>query len=113
MKKVWFFFSYGGDPVWYQDEMMDTRDNGLPPGVRNDKELVERMNELDKEYRNLFINNSYEFTYMGFKDEDSWRKFINKVNVFIKLLKNRVEPEYEVHLEQWTRNQLSKTWLTD
>jgi len=113
MKKVWFFFDYGGEPVWYQTEMMISRVTGLPPEVEGNKELFEQMMELKKEYKSLFINNSYEFTYVGFKDEESWRKFINKVNDFIKLLKSCVEPEYEVHLEQWERSRLSKTWLID
>ena len=106
-------FSYGGDPIWYQDETMDTRDTRLPLELRDDREVMGRINELDKEYIALFINNSYEFEYVGFKDEESWKKFINKVNAFITLLKSCLEPEYEVHLEQWTRSQLSKTWLND
>ena len=113
MKKVWFFFDYGTWPVWYQDENMDVRNSDLPPEVRNNADLEKLMREIEDEYENLFINNSYEFTYVGFKDEKSWKKFIKKVNKFIKLLKKNVEPEYEVHLEQWERSQLSKTWITE
>lgn len=113
MKKVWFFFDYGSDPVWYQDEHLVTRTNGMPPELENDKKLIKFMDELYEEYSLLFINNSYEFTYVGFKDEKSWKKFIKKVNKFIKLLKKSVEPEYELHLEQWERSKLSKNWITE
>ena len=113
MKEVWFFFSYGGYPVWYRVADNEPRDNGLPPEFENDQDLIEPMKELDKIYRSLFINNSYEFTYVGFQDEKSWSEFITKVNKFIELLRERVEPEYKLILDQWTRNNLRQNWKED
>lgn len=75
MKKVWFFFDYGSWPVWYQDEDMDCRSPELPPCIANNKELDTMMQEIENEYEGLFINNSYEFTFVGFGDEESWNKF--------------------------------------
>ena len=101
MKKVWFFFDYGCDPVWYQDEHLITRTNGVPPELENDKKFIKFMDELYEEYSLLFINNSYEFTFVGFKDEKTRIKFIKKCKKFIKLLRKRLEPEYEVIEKDW------------
>lgn len=111
MKKVWFFFDYGTWPVWYQDENMDYRESGLPLCVADNQELDTLMREIENEYEGLFIDNSYEFTFVGFKDEESWLKFKTKVDGFIELLKKAVEPEYEVDISHWNRDCIRLTLL--
>ncbi len=100
MEKIRFSFE------WKQDPALVEYDNGtlsqeFPKKYRKNEKLVKLMNEISQEYDNLFIDNSYEFTFVGFKDEESWLKFKTKVDGFIELLKKEVEPEYEVDTSDW------------
>lgn len=104
MGKIRFYFDWKEDPVWHQDEWMDVERNGLPPICRDDEKLNKLMEEIVDEYASLFIDNSYEFTFVGFRDEERWLKFKNKVDGFIELLKKAVEPEYEVDTGLWDRD---------
>ena len=111
MKTIDFFFDYGAWPVWYRDEDMDCRLPGLPPCVEDNEELDKMMKEIEAEYEGLFINNSYEFTFVGFKDEESYQKFVDKVNCFIEKLKKAVEPEYVVNTSHWELDCERKTLM--
>ena len=101
MRKVSILFDYGTWPVWYQDEDMECRVPDLPPCVEDNEELNRLMREIKDEYEGLFINNSYEFTFVGFKNEESYLRFRNKVNEFVKKLKKAVEPQYVVDTSSW------------
>ena len=100
MTQITLNLSYKCEPVWVKDEEPGIY-VGLPNEYMNNKELVNLMNEVSDEYDRLFIDDSYEFTFVGFKDEESWNKFKDKVNRFLQLLKETVEPEYEVCTESW------------
>lgn len=101
MKTITFFFDYTEDPVWYREDETEIKDNGLPPICEDNEELKSMMDELVEEYAGLFINNTHEFRYVGFEDEESKIKFCEKVNKFIALLREQVEPEYTYIKTNW------------
>ena len=101
MKTITFFFDYTIDPVWYKEEWMGTPTPGLPPICEGNEELKSMMDELVEEYVGLFIANTHEFRYVGFEDEESKIKFCEKVNKFIALLREQVEPEYTYIKTNW------------
>ena len=111
MKTIRFFFDYAEDPVWYKDGDDDTESPGLPPICSDNVELKTMMDELVEEYVGLFIANTYEFTFVGFKDEESYQKFVDKVNCFIEKLKKAVEPEYVVNTKGWELDCKMKTLM--
>lgn len=98
MLKLRISLEYGCFPVWIIDNG-DIIDNALPESILNDLRIVSLFTSIQKEYESLFINNSIEFKYIGFVDNDLKNKFIYKVEEAIKLLTAKIKDLYII--EDW------------
>ena len=94
MKKIKLFNDYGAYPIWIYDEKNILIINDLPSELSNNNNAIELRDFLTNEYEKLFINNSYEFSFKGFKTEESKDKFINCANKFYELLNKEVGHKY-------------------
>ena len=94
MKKIKLFNDYGAYPIWIYDENNILIINDLPNELSNNNKAIELRDFLTNEYEKLFINNSYEFSFIGFKTTESKNEFINCANKFYELLKKEVGHKY-------------------
>ena len=76
IKKIRVVLDYGCYPVWLYDEDGDLIDTLLPEEIRSNVELDSKFDDLQSRYEALFINNSKEFSFVGFKNEYEKQKFL-------------------------------------
>ena len=96
MKKIKISLEYGAFPIWFYDESGNLIDNVSPEELRNNKQIDDRLLELQKEYEALFINNKVEFTYKDFQDEEAKYEFQQKVDSIISEITNFVNNNYQI-----------------
>lgn len=96
MKEVRFSLEYGAYPVWiFEDgDLMDYED--IVSRFAQNKRLALLLDELEKEYDALFIDNKIEFRFVGFSTLEQKKLFADKVNEAFKLLKLEVGGEVEI-----------------
>lgn len=104
LKKIRLLFDYGCYPVWLYDENNDVIDTLLPEELRSDIELDSRFDDLQARYDALFIDNSCEFSFIGFKSEPEREKFCSDwkdtVNELIMKLNGKYPIQNDVDLEK-------------
>lgn len=88
-------FDYGAYPIWCycKNEIIE---NNFPKEFENNKELWDIFDELEKRYRDLFINNSVEFSYKGFSNDEERIKFKELYNKGKELLTKLCKDKYIV-----------------
>ena len=67
---------YGCLPIWVRNESGKLICAGLPEDLVHHYELEELLKEISKEYDALYINNSVEFSYQGFRTKEDETLFI-------------------------------------
>lgn len=87
---------YGCEPIWLLDEDGLTIDTTLPDELKGDKDLMELMHEITQEYDGQWINNSKEFTFVGFKTPEDKAKFKSDLIRFATEIKARLKGKYEI-----------------
>lgn len=96
MKKISLFNDYGAYPIWVYDDNGMLIINDLPVELINNSKAILLRDYLTEKYKKLFVNNSYEFSFVGFKDEKEKCDFVNKANDFYKLVNDEVGNKYFV-----------------
>ena len=96
IKKIRVMLDYGCYPIWLYNEDGDLIDTLLPDELRENKELDLKFDNLQERYEALFINNSREFSFVGFKTEEEKKKFISDWKQAIHDLENATTGKYEI-----------------
>lgn len=99
MKQVRLFLDYNCHPIWvYEDNNESSIENGISSidEIKNNEDLVMLLDEIQREYESLFINNSIEFRYVGFKDKKKQISFENKLEKAYRMLESILKDKYEV-----------------
>ncbi|WP_165964778.1 hypothetical protein [Periweissella cryptocerci] len=65
--------------------------NGIPMDAQNYEELDAELDILDGKYRELFIDNDVEFSYIGFDSDKAKDEFVSRVKKFASKLKASVD----------------------
>lgn len=96
--KIKFILEFGCSPIWIKrkEELIGV---GLPEDLLHNHELVKLLEEISKEYDNLFINTSIEFYYQGFSSENDEKAFDIKVRRAVDLLKSVACDKYIIEIE--------------
>ncbi|MBQ3424531.1 MAG: hypothetical protein IJH38_04955 [Clostridia bacterium] len=92
LKKIRVLLDYGAYPVWLYDENGDLIDTLLPLELRSDRNLDNRFDDLQQRYEALFINNTHEFTYIGFKSTEECQSYVNDWRAAVAELRAKVAP---------------------
>lgn len=86
IKTLRLMLEYRCYPVWLYDEDGNIVDTLLPEELRDDTELDSRFDELQARYDALFVDNTREFDFIGFKSEtdksaffEDWRRAITEL----------------------------------
>lgn len=87
---------YGQEPLWWYDDNGGVIDVGLIPEWEGDKGLADLMYQLSDEYDALFVNNSQEFSYIGFKDEQHQHSFFALADLFATKVFEKNSGEYKL-----------------
>ena len=95
MKSITFMLEYGCIPIWVHNESGELLCVGLPEELEFHCELKKLLEEISKEYDALYINNSVEFSYQGFRTEEEEKLFEQKVYRAIKMVKEVSKGKYE------------------
>ena len=85
---------YGCFPVWIYSENNNLIENDLPPYLIGDDEIDPIFVHIQKIYDSLYINDSKEFIYIGFKDEEMKVTFGKELSNAIEVLKRKLNKEY-------------------
>lgn len=96
MKSITFMLEYGCLPIWVRNESGKLICAGLPEDLVHHYELEELLKEISKEYDALYINNSVEFSYQGFRTKEDETLFIQKVYRAVEMLKSVASGKYEI-----------------
>lgn len=96
IKKIRVVLDYGCYPVWLYDEDGDLIDTLLPEEIRSNVKLDSKFDDLQSRYEALFINNSKEFSFVGFKNEYEKQKFLIDWKSAVNELKIATNSLYEI-----------------
>lgn len=96
IKKLRLMLEYGCYPVWLYNEKDHIVDTLLPEDLRSDTALDSKFDDLQARYESLYINNSHEFTYVGFKSEDEKQSFVNDWQSAVAELTEKTNGKYEI-----------------
>ncbi|MBQ4544615.1 MAG: hypothetical protein II996_03490 [Oscillospiraceae bacterium] len=96
IKKIRVMLDYGCYPVWLYDEADDLVDTLLPEELRSNAELDAKFDDLQARYEALFINNSKEFSFVGFESESERDKFLSDWKSAVDALTVATHGTYEV-----------------
>ncbi len=96
IKRIKVMLEYGSYPVWLYDEKGDLVDTLPPEEIRSNKELDCKFDDLQARYEALFINNSKEFSYVGFEKQEEKDKFLADWNTAVNELRAATKNLYEI-----------------
>ena len=96
IKTLRIMLEYRCYPVWLYDEEDNIVDTLLPEELRSDVELDSIFDDLQARYDALFINNSREFDYIGFKASADRRAFLNDWQCAVSELRRKTQGRYEI-----------------
>ena len=99
MKKLKFLLEYHCSPIWVLNEDGSFIDNDLPSELKKHHDLDNLLEEIAKEFDDLYENNDIYFGYHGFQSESKKQIFFSKVNQAIKLLKRYVGNTYIIQVD--------------
>lgn len=85
---------YGCFPVWIYSENDNLIENDLPAYLIGDDEIDPIFVHIQQIYDSLYINDSKEFKYIGFKDEEMKVAFGKELSDAIEVLKKKLNKEY-------------------
>ncbi len=88
--KIKISLEYHCYPVWLYNANGILIANDLPNELKRDKELDEIFIKIQTIYDNLFIDNSYEFKYIGFSDNELKKQFSKDIDNAIETLTNKL-----------------------
>lgn len=96
MLTIKIYLDYHCYPVWVYNEKGELIDNNLPEELINDKEIDEIFVKIQNVYDGLFIDNSTEFDYIGFSEEDEKEKYLKMIERAVNLIKSKLRESYEI-----------------
>jgi hypothetical protein len=81
MIKLKLLLEYHCYPLWIYSETDEFIDNNFPSELGGNKDINVRLDAIQTDFDNLFIDDGIEFSYKGFIDEKSRNKFYEKVKI--------------------------------
>ena len=90
MKKVKIMLSYSCYPAWLYDDNDNIIDNILPDEISDDSEIKQLLDDIQKTFDSLFVNDSIVFDYLGFSTEAEKQSFLQKIDRVMILIKDKV-----------------------
>lgn len=94
MKIIRIKLEYGCFPVWIYSENNSLIENDLPPHLVGDVEVDPMFVHIQQIYDSLYLNNSKEFKYVGFKNKEEKEAFGRELFNAIELLKKKISKAY-------------------
>ncbi len=94
VKKIRLLLEYRCFPVWLYDENGDIIDTMLPKELRSDTELNSKFDDIQTRYDALFIDNTYEFSFVGFKSVEERERFCSDWNAAYNELIAKLKGKY-------------------
>ncbi len=88
MVKLKLSLEYCCYPLWIYSANGDFIDNNFPKELESNMMIDKLLDEIQKEFDNLFIDNEIEFKYIGFKNTSSKELFNLKIKRVEKLILN-------------------------
>ena len=94
--KLRLLLEYHCYPVWLYDKDGDIIDTPLPEELRDDANLDQKFDDLQKRYDALFVDNKKEFSFIGFSSEEEKKKFFKDWNDTVNELIEKTNGKYEI-----------------
>ncbi|MCL1990095.1 MAG: hypothetical protein FWG67_04310 [Defluviitaleaceae bacterium] len=86
MKTIKLFLEYKCFPIWEYDENKNLINNDSPDRLRENKDIDDKLVEIQEKYDNLFVDNGVEFKYIGFDTDAEKLEFEKEIeNIYLKI----------------------------
>lgn len=96
MKVIRIKLEYGCFPVWIYSENNELIENDLPVGLVGDTEIEPIFVHIQEIFDSLYLNDTKEFKYIGFRDQEQRELFEKELSAAINLLKSKLNEEYMI-----------------
>lgn len=80
MKKIKLVLKYQDYPLWTYDVEGELINFDYPIDIDNKNDIKLRLENIQKEYNNLFLDDGKEFKYIGFKNKSDEINFFQEIN---------------------------------
>ena len=94
IKKIRLTLEYNTYCVWLYDENDEIIDNDNPPEWKNDQQLTDAFMAVSDLYDTFFIDNKYEFRYVGCPNEETLQKLKDLISNAIDILLKKNKDKY-------------------
>lgn len=94
MNIIKIILEYQCYPMWIYNTQGELIDNDLVDELQSDKQLDNLLIDIQNIYDGLFEDDSINFEYKGFPNEEEKMIFLNKVNNAVSLIKEKVGDKY-------------------
>ncbi|BAD63595.1 hypothetical protein ABC1056 [Shouchella clausii KSM-K16] len=96
MSVIKIFLEYQCYPMWIYNERGELVDNDLVGELEGEDEIDNMLLEIQNIYDNLFEDNTINFEYKGFSNENEKTLFLKKVENTVELIKEKLGDKYLV-----------------
>lgn len=96
MRKIRILLDYRCYPIWVFNEKGELMCNDLPDELRNDVDVQKNLEDIQRIYESLFIDNAIEFRYKGFDSEVKKSEFLSKLSRVMQLIELKVGNIYKI-----------------
>jgi hypothetical protein len=94
MNIIKIFLEYQCYPMWIYNEQGELVDNDLAEELKGESEIDNMLLEIQNIYDNLFEDNTFNFEFKGFLNNNEERVFFEKLEDAITLIKEKLGHEY-------------------
>lgn len=96
MKKIKVQLEYQCFPIWLYDENENLIDNDFPDQLADDPDIDLIFVHLQKQFDSLYLDDSYEFRYIGFTNETVKQRFAAEFSRAVQSLREKAEGLYQI-----------------
>lgn len=101
MKKIKFSYEYKCFPIWILSNSGNIELNDLPDEIKNNKELDDKLVNLQERFDKTFIDTDTVFEAKGFKSEEEKQEFIDDSNLLFNELVKLLGSNYNFEKDKW------------
>ncbi|MDR1914446.1 MAG: hypothetical protein LBQ68_08215 [Clostridiales bacterium] len=98
MKKIKLMFDYECYPIWIYKESGELENNALPFELASNNIIKSLLEDLQKQYENLFINTATMFEYRGFQSQSIKEEFQQSINNVVSLMREALGNNYIIEV---------------
>lgn len=99
MKRLRVALEYRCHPLWIYGEDGYVEENGVPPELAGNADLIRLLDQVQQIYDSFFVDDGIDFSYRGPSTPQEFQNFRQTVLRLYDMVSTRLGHDYRVDLE--------------